>query len=72
MKIFVNAKPLAREEKVEQIDESHFTVAVKEPPRNGKANAAIQRALAGHFNTSPSNVRLVSGFTSRQKVFEIL
>lgn len=71
MKIFVRAKPNAREEKVEQADETHFTVAVKEPPRNGEANVAIARALARHFTIPSLNVRLVSGFSSRQKVFEI-
>ncbi|MEK7554778.1 MAG: DUF167 domain-containing protein [Patescibacteria group bacterium] len=71
MRIFVHAKPAAREEKIEQTDDTHFTVSVTEPPVQGRANAAIVRALAAHFNTAPSLVRLVSGFSSRQKVFEI-
>lgn len=72
MKIFVQAKPNAREERVEKIDETHFTVAVREPPVNGLANAAIRKALAGHFKIAPSCVRLISGFSSRNKVFEII
>ncbi|PIV45904.1 hypothetical protein COS23_01900, partial [bacterium (Candidatus Moisslbacteria) CG02_land_8_20_14_3_00_36_53] len=32
MKIFVKAKPLAKESKVEKIDDTHFVVSVKEPP----------------------------------------
>ena len=71
MRIFVQAKPMAREEKVEKIDDTHFTVSVTEPPVQGRANMAIVKALAGYFNTAPSLVRLVSGYTSRQKVFEI-
>ena len=72
MKIFVKAKPLAKEEKVEKIDEANFVVWVKEPPKNGKANKAIAKALALHFNVAPSRVNLVSGFSSKKKVFEIL
>jgi len=72
MKIFVKAKPNAREEKLVKVDETHFVVAVKEPPIKGKANAAIARALAEYFGVPPSFVSLVSGFTSREKVFEIL
>lgn len=72
MKIFVKAKPLAKEEKIEKIDEINFIVAVKEPPKGGKANRAITKALALYFNVAPSQVRLVSGSSSRQKVFEIL
>lgn len=72
MKIFVKARPLAGEEKVEKVDESNFTVSVTEAPVKGMANAAIRKALARYFNVAPSQVRLVSGFSSRQKVFEII
>ncbi len=71
MKIFVKAKPLAREEKVEKVDETNFIVAVKEPPREGKANKAIIRALADYFKVAPSQISLVAGFSSKQKVFDI-
>lgn len=71
MKIFVKAKPNAKEEKVEKISETNFVVAVKEPPVQGKANAAIAKALAAHFGIALSCVRLVSGFSSKQKVFDI-
>ena len=42
MKINVKAKPSAREEKVEKIDENNFVVSVTEPPEKGKANNAIK------------------------------
>jgi uncharacterized protein (TIGR00251 family) len=71
MKISVKAKPAAKEEKVEQIDDVNFTVSVKEPPVQGRANAAIAKALAQHFKVSNSQVKLVSGFASKQKIFEI-
>ncbi|MDP2705675.1 MAG: DUF167 domain-containing protein [bacterium] len=71
MRIFVSAKPAAREESIEKIDETHFVVAVKEPPIQGRANQAIIRALAEYFNVSSSQIAIVSGWTSRQKVIEI-
>ena len=71
MKIFVKAKPNAREEEVLRVDENHFVVAVKEPPVGGKANEAIVRALAEYFKIPKSQVRITSGHTSRQKVVEI-
>ncbi|MBI4225239.1 MAG: DUF167 domain-containing protein [Candidatus Sungbacteria bacterium] len=71
MRIFVAAKPGAKEERVEKIDETHFTVAVKEPPVQGKANRAIIKALAAYFNVPAWRVSIVSGHTSRQKVIEI-
>lgn len=71
MKIFVKAKPNAREEKVEKIDENNYIVSVKEPPIKGKANDAIRNALAVYFKTGSSLIKIVSGFSSRNKVIEI-
>ena len=71
MRLFITAKPAASEDRVEQIDATHFLVSVKAPPRQGLANAAITRALAAFFSVAPVRVCLVSGFTSRQKVFDI-
>lgn len=86
MKIIVKAKPNAKEEKVKKMSqptlgfealrqaqdkEEIYEVSVKEPPINGRANAAIARALAEHFGIAPSLVRLISGQTSKRKVFEL-
>ncbi|MBU1146554.1 DUF167 domain-containing protein [Patescibacteria group bacterium] len=72
MKIFVSAKPRAREEKVERVDENNFIVSVTAPPVKGLANQAIIKVVAGYFKVAPSRVKIVSGFTSRQKVLEII
>lgn len=72
MKIFVKAKPGAKEEKIERIDETHFVVSVKELPIKGRANQAIIKALADHFNVLPSNVEIISGHFSRQKRIKII
>lgn len=71
MRIFVKAKPLAKEEHIEKIDDNNFIVSVKEPPIKGLANQAIINALANYFDVPKSMVKLVSGYSSRQKTFEI-
>ena len=71
MKIFIKVKPKAKEEKVEKIDDINFKVSVKESPEKGKANSAVMRALADYFNTNQSNVRIISGSTSKLKIIEI-
>ncbi len=48
-----------------------YKVWIKDAPIEGKANDAIVRVLAEYFKVSKSSVRLVSGPTSKQKVFEI-
>jgi len=72
MKINVKAKPGVKEEKIEQIDEGSFIISVKELPVQGRANAAIARVLANYFKVPVSQIKLISGFSSKQKVFEIL
>ncbi len=72
MKIFVKAKPNAKEEKVEKVDDLNYTVSVKEPPIKGKANEAIRNALAVYFKTGSSCVKIVAGHTSRNKIIEII
>jgi len=72
MKINVKAKPSSREEKVEKIDDNNFVVSVKEPPEKGKANEAIRNALAVYFKTASARVKIVSGYSSRNKIIEIL
>ncbi len=71
MKIFIKAKPSAKNESVEKLGDYNFAVSVKEPPKDGRANKAIIKALAEYFKVSPFSIRLISGFSSKQKVFEI-
>ena len=72
MKIFVKVKPGARQEKVESTNGTHFTISVHAQAHEGRANDAVIKALAAHFGTAPSRVSMMKGFSSRQKIFEIL
>lgn len=71
MKIFVTAKPRAKNEEVKKIDETHFIVSVKEPPVDGKANRAIAKVLSDYFDIPISSVIMTSGYTFKIKTFEI-
>jgi hypothetical protein len=60
--------------KVAAVGGSHdgaLVVRVRERAVDGKATAAALRALAEALGVRPSDVRLVSGVTSRTKVVEI-
>ena len=71
MKIIVKAKPGAKHEKIEKMDDYTYVVSVKALPIDGKANAAIVKLLATHFDVSPSLVEIISGYMARTKVIEI-
>jgi uncharacterized protein YggU (UPF0235/DUF167 family) len=80
MKIFVKAKPGAKVMSILRIDEglfgatkdeAHFMVAVKEPPIDGRANRAIEKAISEYFHVPQSRVRVVRGHSSRNKILEM-
>ena len=71
MKLYIKAKPVSHSELVEKIDETHFVVSVQEPPQNGLANKGIVKALSGYFGAAPSRIKIIKGFTSKNKVVEI-
>lgn len=71
MKIQVKVKPNSKTEELSQEGDS-FIVKVREPPKEGKANQAVIKLLAQHFGIPQSQVRILSGFNSRDKVAEIV
>jgi uncharacterized protein (TIGR00251 family) len=71
MKIQVKVKPNSGIEEVSE-EGSSFIVKVKEPPKEGKANQAVIKLLAEYFGVPQSQVRILSGFRSRNKVVEIV
>jgi len=70
MKIRIKVKPSSRTERVSQEGDS-FIVKVKEPPKEGKANEAVIKLLAEHFGVPKSQVRILSGLRSRNKVIDV-
>jgi uncharacterized protein (TIGR00251 family) len=71
MKIKVRVKPNSKTEELGREGDS-FILKVKEPAREGKANQAVIKLLAEHFSVPKSQVRIISGFKSRNKVIEVI
>ena len=71
MKIFVTAKAGAKRAYVEEIDATHFVIAVKEPATDNQANIAILKSLARYFGVPVSAISIVSGISSSKKVLEV-
>lgn len=69
-RLTVHAKPGARQPGVERRSEREWIVRVREPATEGKANAAIVRAVARELGLPPSAVRLVRGAGARTKLLE--
>ena len=71
MKVQVRVKPNSRTDEINQ-EGNNFIVKVKEPPREGRANQAVIKLLAQHFGVSQGQVRILSGFKSKNKVVEVV
>ncbi len=48
-----------------------FRVFITSVPENNKANKAVIELLAGYFDVAKSDVRIVSGLTSKSKIIDI-
>lgn len=85
MKILVKVRPSAKKELVERVGQptlnfngekkeeiDFYRIWVKEPAVDGRANEAVIQALSEYLKIPKSLIKLKSGQTSRQKVFEIL
>ena len=70
MRIRVKVTPKSKVEEIKE-EGDRLMVKVKEPPREGRANAAVVRVLAKHFGVPAGSVVIVSGHTSRNKVVEV-
>ena len=71
LRVAVLAHPGARVERVERLSESDIGVWVHAPAIDGRANAAIERALADALDLRRSQVHIVGGATARRKIVEI-
>jgi uncharacterized protein YggU (UPF0235/DUF167 family) len=71
MKLTVIAHPNARRPRIEEDLLGTIHVYVNAPPLEGKANKAVLEALATHLGVKKSQLELVSGATSKMKVFTV-
>ena len=55
-----------------KIKGDHIEIGIMAKPVKGEANLEIIKKIAKHFGISKSNVRIVAGEKSRDKVVEVV
>lgn len=55
-----------------KIQDDHIEIGIMAKPVKGEANLEIIKRIAKHFGISKSNVRIVAGEKSRDKIIEIV
>ena len=71
MKIQVTVKPGAKVQKIVESDEG-LVVYLHARAHDGEANTALVKALADYYDVSKSQVEILRGQKSHQKVVEII
>ena len=62
----------SKNEVVGEMADGTLKVKLTAPPIDGKANDALIKLLAKHFNVAKSKIKIAAGATSKNKTIEIL
>jgi uncharacterized protein (TIGR00251 family) len=68
MKLKIKVHANSSQEKIEKISENSFEVWIKERAVDNKANKYLEKFLKKYFD---KEVKIKSGFTSKNKIVEI-
>jgi len=71
MKLFIIAKPSAKENRVVRVDDQHFQIWIKEPPQENRANKAVIAILSEYLGKPKSSFKYISGLKSKNKTLII-
>lgn len=72
MRYSIYVKPGSKKAPLIETDaDGSLTVYVKERAADGKANQAVIESLARHFNVAKTQVEIIRGHASRNKLIEI-
>lgn len=70
-KLEVKVKPAARQDTLIGPFAGRLRMTVTAAAERGRANEAVARVIAGALNVATSRVRVIAGFTAREKVLYI-
>jgi len=71
MKIKVHVTANARREKLEKLDETSFSISVREKAKGNAANHRVRELVAMHFKVPAKAVRIVNGHRAPSKLLNV-
>lgn len=71
MLVKVRVSANSKKEEVIRKSEDSFEVKIRAKPVEGQANRAVIEALASFLKLPQNKIRLIRGFKTRNKIFEI-
>ena len=70
--VSVRVKAAARKESISETEKNIFEISVKERAQRGDANSRIRKLLASRYGVGITHVRIVKGYASSKKRYEIM
>ena len=67
----VKVKPNSKQQLIQEESDGSFTIHLKSPPVEGKANQELIKLLSKQFKVPKSQISIKSGLSSRHKLVEI-
>ncbi|MBE9142203.1 DUF167 domain-containing protein [Planktothrix mougeotii] len=67
----IKVKPNSKQQALQKEVDGSFTVHLKSPPVEGKANQELIQFLAKYFGVPKSQITIKSGLSSRHKFVEV-
>lgn len=75
MKVILHVKPWSRRESIQWVEnlfwEKTLVVKIREKPVDGEANRWVIEALSKFFKVPKSSIKIIRGYTSREKVVDM-
>ena len=71
MKYNIKIIPKSSQTEIIEQNDDFLKIKLKAVPEKGKANAELIKFLAKQFKTTKSNIQIIKGETSRNKIVEI-
>ncbi len=71
MKYNIKIIPKSSKTKIVEQKDDFLKIKLKAVPEKGKANTELIKFLAKYFKTAQSNINIIKGGTSRNKIVEI-
>ncbi|MFH1441429.1 MAG: DUF167 domain-containing protein [Candidatus Omnitrophota bacterium] len=72
MKFNVKVKANSKVEQIEKLSGNEYSVKVKSPAQEGRANQALINLLSKYFDIPKSKVIIIKGHKNKNKTIEIL
>lgn len=62
----------SRQNKITVLGQNALCVHTSVAPSDGKANEMVKKMLSDHFHVAKSNIQIIKGHTSHNKIISIL